>query len=69
LSNSQWVNMIIYDLHSDSILAATISSVIISPGLRTEIPIFGILDNGCKEMTSMHIDIKKSENLGLWRYT
>ena len=49
--------MVIYDLHADFVLAATISRVIIFPGLRIKIPIFGILDNRCEGMTSMHVDI------------
>lgn len=59
--------MIIYDLHSDFILSATISRVILSPGFKIQIPIFDILDNGCEEMSSMYTDIKEFENLGLWR--
>jgi hypothetical protein len=60
--------MFIYDLYSNFILAATISSGILSTisGNRS---VFDTLANDVDEKTSIYIDIKKVNNLVDWMYT
>jgi hypothetical protein len=60
--------MVIYNLRSYIVLAVTISNGILSPTSEYS-SVFGILENDVDEKTSMYIDIKRVDNLGVWIYS